>query len=208
MKHPGLSPNYDLDKIKFATDAATFQKAGRLSKEEKQLTTIPTSSGRIGILNKAEVKEIKASITAAMRYIKPYDGPSRIWFTYQNSLFEGCNRLAKIVSGLPVCERTAELLLDMLLKLDDKLSRGGVDDSDGTVGGFIEEVVSVLKEYARLTLPAWLCFTNSKIRKPALGGKNLFWNLLTAKLIHDSISSAFHTENRGECFFDRRARVR
>jgi len=38
----------------------------------------------------------------------------------------------------------------MLLRLDRKLCRGGVDDSNGTVGGFMEGVVEVLKEYARL----------------------------------------------------------
>jgi len=35
------------------------------------------------------------------------------------------------------------------LRLDDRLCRGGVDDSDGTVGGFIEEIVQMLKEYAK-----------------------------------------------------------
>ena len=89
-----------------------------------------------------------------MKYIKPYNGPLRIWFSYQNSLAEGCNRLSKrlskIVSELPVSEQTAKLLVDMLLRLDGKLCRGGVDDSDGTVGDFIEETVRVLKEYAEL----------------------------------------------------------
>lgn len=58
--------------------------------------------------------------------------------------------MAKLVSDLPVSEQTATLLIDMLLRLDDKLCRGGVDDSDGTVGGFIEETVNVLKEYVKL----------------------------------------------------------
>ncbi len=37
-----------------------------------------------------------------------------------------------------------------MLKLDKKLISGGVDDSDGTVGSFIEDVVEVLKQYAQL----------------------------------------------------------
>ncbi|MEK7653344.1 MAG: hypothetical protein AAB358_02610 [Patescibacteria group bacterium] len=54
------------------------------------------------------------------------------------------------MSELPISEQTAKLLVDLLLRLDKKLSAGGVDDSDGTVGGFIEEVVIVLQEYVKL----------------------------------------------------------
>lgn len=121
-----------------------------LTDEDKQLVSSPTCSGRSGTLSKEELATTKKSITAAMRYIKPYSGPSRIWFAYQNSLSEGCNRLAAIVSDLPVSEQIAKLLVDMLLRLDKKLCQGGVDDSDGTVGGFIYETVEVLKEYIKL----------------------------------------------------------
>jgi len=213
-----MLPVYDLDKIKFATDRPTFEKAvglyesgkvtqfkedfggysaivlgthhyhvsvsnrhydrgncdcylgqndtlckhmvamaiyavmagKKLSENDKRLIDSPMCSGRLGKLSKEELTAIKKTITVAMRYIKPYNGPSRIWFSYQNSLQEGCNRLAKLVSDLPVSEQTAKLLVDMLLRLDNKLCRGGVDDSDGTVGGFMEETVQMLKEYARL----------------------------------------------------------
>ena len=76
--------------------------------------------------------------------------PSRIWFAYQGSLRQGCNRLSVIISELPVSEQTTELLIKLLLRLDDKLCRGGVDDSDGTVGGFIEETVHALEQFAKL----------------------------------------------------------
>lgn len=89
-------------------------------------------------------------ITSAMRYIKSYNGPSKTWFAYQDSLIEGVNRLSSIVSKLPVSEQTAELLVSLLLRLDKKLCTGGVDDSDGTVGDFISEAVGVLKEYAKM----------------------------------------------------------
>lgn len=213
-----ILPSYDLDKIKFATDGPTFEKAvslyedgtvtefkdtsftftatvlgtqpykvfvssknydmggcecylgknntlckhmvtvaiyavlsGRkLTAEEKQQINTPVCSGKLGKFSDGELKAVKAAISTAMRYIKPYEGPSRIWFAYQDTLVEGCNRLSAIVSVLPVSEQTARLLIDLLLRLDKKLSVGGVDDSDGTVGGFIEEVVSLLKEYARL----------------------------------------------------------
>jgi len=121
-----------------------------LTDEDKRQVAQVTCSGKAGTLNKTELSDIKKSITGAIKYIKSYEGPSRIWFSYQNSLSEGCNRLSKIVSELPISEQTAKLLVDTLLRLDDKLCRGGVDDSDGTVGGFIEETVQVLKEFAKL----------------------------------------------------------
>ncbi|MHB8173969.1 MAG: SWIM zinc finger family protein [Nitrospirota bacterium] len=212
-----MRPKYDLDKIKYATDAPTFEKAvalyesgrvtqleesiraysavvigtkpyrvsveGRsygygycecylgkkdilckhmvalaiaavkegelLTDEDKQLATQPACNGKSGTLTQEELSGAKKSITAAMRYIKAYEGPSRIWFAYQSSLSEGCSRLTKIVSDLPVGEQTAKLLVDLLLRLDDKLCSGGVDDSDGTVGSFIEDTVEVLKEYVK-----------------------------------------------------------
>jgi len=122
----------------------------KLSLEDKELISSPKYSGKLGELSKEELSETKKAITSAMRYVKAYIGPSRTWFAYQNSLDEGCARLSKLVSKLPVSEQTTKLLVDMLLRLDKKLCQGGVDDSDGTVGGFIEEVVLMLQEYAKL----------------------------------------------------------
>lgn len=121
-----------------------------LTEEDKKSVSGPACSGKLGTLNNEELAAVKKLITAAMRYIKPYRGPSRIWFSYQNSLSEGCARLSKLVSELPISEQTAKLLVEMLLRLDKKLCQGGVDDSDGTVGGFMYETVEVLKEYAKL----------------------------------------------------------
>ncbi len=122
----------------------------KLSEEEKKLVSIPVCSGKLGELSKEELTEAKKAITSAMRYIKTYTGPSRVWFAYQDSLAEGCARLSKLVSELPVSGQTAELLIETLLRLDKKLSIGGVDDSDGTVGRFVYEVVELLQEYAKL----------------------------------------------------------
>ncbi|MFH1412442.1 MAG: hypothetical protein ABIG10_00215 [bacterium] len=122
----------------------------KLSKEDKKIVSSPECSGKLAELSKKKLAETKKAITSAMRYIKAYTGPSRTWFVYQNSLNEGVNRLSAIVSELPVSEQTAKLLVDTLLRLDKKLCTGGVDDSNGTVGGFIYEVVSMLQEYAKL----------------------------------------------------------
>lgn len=54
------------------------------------------------------------------------------------------------MSNLLVDHQTAELLVTLLLRLDDKLCRGGLDDSNGIIGGFMQEVVGVLEQYAKL----------------------------------------------------------
>ena len=122
----------------------------KLSKEDRIIVSNPVCSRQLGELSKEELAATKKAITSAARYIKAYTGPSRIWFAYQNSLNEGCARLSKLVSELPVSEQTAKLLIDTLLRLDKKLCQGGVDDSNGTVGGFIYEVVDMLQEYTKL----------------------------------------------------------
>ena len=243
-----MKPSYNLDKIKFATDRPTFEKAvdlyekgkvtqfekgigaysavvigtkpyrvsvearrydyghcecylgqndtlckhmvavaiyaviggKKLNEEDRRLVPQAICSGRLEELRKEELVAIKKSITGAMKYIKPYNGPSRVWFSYQNSLSEGCNRLSKIVSELPVSEQTAKLLVDMLLRLDNKLCRGGVDDSDGTVGGFIEETVQVLKEYTKLVPFSAKAFYRLKGRETCFGWEEPLLELIGA----------------------------
>lgn len=213
-----MAPKFDLNKIKFATDCATFEKAVALyadgkvknfkdgigsysamieggknyhvsiearrfgfghcdcymgqndylckhmvalsifavlggksiASEDKELNSELQCSGRLGELSKSEMTEVKKVISEAVKYIKPYNGPSRTWFAYQASLSEGCNRLTAVVSDLPVSAQTATLLIKTLLRLDKKLSKGGVDDSDGAVGGFIQECVEILEEFVQL----------------------------------------------------------
>ena len=213
-----MTPVYDLDKIKFATDEATFKRAvglyesgkvteveelggyysavvlgtepyrvsvsarnykhghctcylgqkdtlckhmvalalytvmdGKpLSDKDKQLSHHVECSKRCGTLSKEELAAVKKAITESMRYIKPYRGPSRTWFANQDSLREGCNRLSVIVSVLPVNKQSAEILVKLLLRLDRKLCVGGVDDSNGIVGGFMTSVVEMLEEYVKI----------------------------------------------------------
>lgn len=140
-----------------------------LSVEDKKLVQNPTCSGRLGNLSREELLTAKQAITAALRYIKPYTGPSRTWFAYQNSLSEGCNRLSAVVSDLPVGSQTAQILVDLLLRLDKKLSTGGVDDSDGEIGGFIEEVVAVVLDFAKLDPSCEKTFDKLKNRETCFG---------------------------------------
>ncbi len=149
-----------------------------LSEEDKKQVHNPTSSGRLGVLEDKELSEAKKTIASSLSYIKPYRGPSRIWFSYQNSLEEGCNRLSAVISELPVGVTTAQLLVDLLLRLDQKLQIGGVDDSEGTVGGFIEEVVSVFKDYARIDPECIKSFTKLKGKETCFGWEEPLLKLL------------------------------
>ena len=111
-----------------------------------KFSSVSILASNISILSK--LKFTKLEITKSISYIKYYDGPSRLWFSYQNSLDEGVARLSKIISELPISIQTTDLIINLLLRLDKKL-QSGVDDSNGTVGGFIEETVEVLKNYAK-----------------------------------------------------------
>ncbi|HPM28105.1 MAG TPA: SWIM zinc finger family protein [bacterium] len=141
----------------------------KLSEEDKKQIVSPTCSCKRGELSKEELVQTKKDITSAMKYIKPYRGPSRLWFAYQDSLGEGCARLAKLVSDLPVSEQTATLLIDLLLRLDKKLRTGGVDDSDGIVGDFIEGVVSMLQEYAEIDQNSIRAFKKLRNKETCFG---------------------------------------
>lgn len=121
-----------------------------LSDKDKQPNNEVKCSGRRDILSQDELATIKKSITESMKYIKPYSGPSRTWFANQDSLREGCNRLSAIISDLPVSRQVADILVKLLLRLERKLSIGGVDDSNGIVGGLAGELVALLEEFARI----------------------------------------------------------
>ncbi len=121
-----------------------------LNDKDRQLSHSVECSGRRGTLNKEELEALKKSITESMRYIKPYRGPSRTWFANQESLREGCNRLSAVISDLPVSRQIADVLVKLLLRLERKVSRGGVDDSNGIVGGLAGELVALLEEFARI----------------------------------------------------------
>lgn len=121
-----------------------------LNDKDKKLSNQVQCSRMRKMLSKAELDAVKKSITASMRYIKPYSGPSRTWFANQDSLGEGRNRLSAIVSDLPVNKQAAEVLVKLLLRLDKKLRVSGVDDSNGIVWPFMRDVVQILIEYAQI----------------------------------------------------------
>lgn len=121
-----------------------------LNDKDRQIDNKVECSKQCKPMNDEELMLAKMSITDAMKHIKPYRGPSRTWFANQDSLREGCNMLSAIVSDLPVNKQSAEILVKLLLRLDRKLRIGGVDDSNGIVGGFMTQVVEMLEEYTRI----------------------------------------------------------
>lgn len=164
-----LGQNEVLCKHMVAVAICAVAEGGELKKEDIGYVDGPVCSGKRGELTDNEFKQVKAEITDALRYIKSYFGPSRTWFAYQNSLMEGCNRLTAVVSRLPVSLQTSKMLVDLLLRLDRKLCTGGVDDSDGTVGGFMEEVVMVLQEFARIDNACKEAFSKLKNKDTCFG---------------------------------------
>jgi hypothetical protein len=160
-----LGANGTLCKHMVALAIYVVQVGRPLTDQDKKLVHTPVCSNKVGVLSNTELDKVKQTINSALHYIKAYTGPSRTWFTYQASLFEGCNRLAAIIAGLPVSLKTTELLVDLLLRLDKKLSTGRVDDSDGEVGGFMEEVVAVLLDFVKLDPNCVKAFNKLKDRK-------------------------------------------
>ena len=141
----------------------------KLTDQERELNDSIHCSGELGELSEVEIGKAKTAIREAMKYIKPYNGPSRIWFQYQDSLIEGSRRLSQILSCLPVGLSSTDLILDLLLRIDRKLTNSGVDDSDGTVGEFIEEAVKLLLEFAKLNPPCAKKFSKLADKETCFG---------------------------------------
>ena len=145
-----LGQNDRLCKHMIAVAIYAIKKGEKLNEEEKEIIEELICNENLGELSKEKLIEVKKAITYAMRFIKAYTGPSKYWFTYQGSLSEGCARLRKIISKLPISKQTTQLLVDVLIRLDKKIYKGGVDDSDATVAGLIEDTVALLQKYAEL----------------------------------------------------------
>lgn len=105
-------------------------------------------SGEIRDITKDEIKNIKVEISKGISHIKSYNGPSSKWFQYQDGLNKGSRLILLALSQLPVCEKSVTICIDLLKRLDKKLLNGGIDDSDGTVGNLMSQIVEVLNMFA------------------------------------------------------------
>jgi hypothetical protein len=124
-----------LCKHALALALAVLDQSGELSKNTKGAVPSDPDSA-------------KECVNEAMKLIKPYRGPSRIWFRYQRDLSKGCGLIEDAVAGLPSTEENAKYLWSLVKRLDRKLGNG-VDDSDGTVGGCVMSLIDQLVLYAK-----------------------------------------------------------
>ena len=164
-----LGQNDTLCKHMIAVAIHGLKRGKPLTDEEKTQHNDIIFSGRKGELSPRKLSLFRAEVSGAIRYIKAYEGSSRTWFAYQDSLIEGSNRLASIFSKVPVSRQTTELMIRVLLRLDRKLTHGGVDDSNGTVGGFIEEAVILLKKFEKVDTECKTVFRKLEGRETSFG---------------------------------------
>lgn len=92
---------------------------------------------------------VKKLAVKGLRKIKPYNGPSKIWFHYQRELDVGSGIIEEAVKNLPANRENAKYLWSLVLKLSKKLAYGGIDDSDGTIGECISSLVQQCLRYAQ-----------------------------------------------------------
>jgi len=104
-------------------------------------------SGEVRDITKDELGIIKKEINSALKHIKSYNGPSKTWFAYQDSLSKGTRLILYTLSKLPVCTMSADFCIDLIIKLDDKLANSGIDDSDGTIGDLVGEILELLSMF-------------------------------------------------------------
>jgi len=78
--------------------------------------------------------------------------PSKIWFSYQRNLDVGTGIIENAVRNLLPNKENARYLWLLVLRLSKKLSHGGLDDSNGTVGGCIIALVHQCGQYAKENL--------------------------------------------------------
>ncbi|MFH1375119.1 MAG: SWIM zinc finger family protein [Patescibacteria group bacterium] len=95
------------------------------------------------------LEEVKRLVAQGMRKIKPYNGPSKIWFSYQRELDVGSGIIEEAIKNLPASKENAKYIWALVLKLSKKLSHGRIDDSNGTVGNCISSLVEQCGQYAQ-----------------------------------------------------------
>jgi len=109
------------------------------------------ASGKIEpeFISPENLDDAKMQIRAGLKKIRAYSGSSSIWFRYQKDLDAGSRIIESAISNLPASAETAKFLWKLVVKLSNKLARGGIDDSDGRVGACIDEIVHKCAEFAK-----------------------------------------------------------
>lgn len=108
-----------------------------------------TSQGKPIGSAKLEPCDARDHIAAALKKIRSYDGPSRIWFEYQRKLDTAAGMIKDAVPLLEPTLDTVKYLWKLVLRLAKKLSEGGIDDSNGTIGRAVDSVIERIADIAR-----------------------------------------------------------
>ncbi len=132
-----------------ATAIYALKKGDRLTVGERKPLSEMMCSGTRGVLTEEQLFSAKRKIDIAMRYIMPKSKNNYDWEKNQYSLEKGCYRLSHLISELPVSKQTSDLVVEILLRVDKKLSVG-VDDCNYTVRDFIDNTVGALIEYVAI----------------------------------------------------------
>lgn len=131
-----MGQNGSLCKHMIAVGLMALRHAGRI--DEAGSSTEPSP---------ASMDERKALLSAGLRKIKPYSGPSKHWFSYQSKLDIGAATISESCAGLNPNPENAKFLWSVIKRIDRKLANG-VDDSNGTVWPVASGLVEVLAEWA------------------------------------------------------------
>lgn len=98
--------------------------------------------------SKLDFADAKQHITAGVRKFRAYSGPSKTWFSYQRGLDVGAGMVIEGVQQLEPSLENAKYLWKLTLRVCKKLSHGGIDDSNGTVGNAVYETIYTIAEMA------------------------------------------------------------
>lgn len=143
-----LGQNEQLCKHVLALGLYVLHRAGQIDADCRPIGT-----------NALSPTDAKSHISAGLRKIRAYNGPSRVWFSYQRDLSVGAGMITEGVDLLEHSLDNAKYLWDLVLKISKKFSTGGVDDSDGTVRMAVNKIIELI---------AGMAAQDSKIRDYAL----------------------------------------
>jgi hypothetical protein len=99
----------------------------------------------------SNLEERKVLLTAGLRKITAYEGPSNTWFAYQTKLDIGAAMIYESMQGIEPSVENAKFLWDIVKRVDRKIT-GGVDDSNGTVWPVASEAVRLLVAWGKSSL--------------------------------------------------------
>ena len=101
------------------------------------------------LLAPKNLSEVKQLVNLGMRKIKAYVGPSKYWDKYVHSLDTGAMIIVESIQNLEATKENVKYLWQLVLRLSKKLSQGGVDDSDGIVGGCVDKIIRKIIDMVR-----------------------------------------------------------